>query len=141
MSMDDIMRFRIATRDVYQAWSIEVDRLAVQLEELPEDRLDQEARRLLASDVLPKLNELKNELKSARDHLVGDLIKSVMKWEVPTLSVAFIAPISASGALAAIAGALAPAVPHVIDYFVKRRDLKHKNAMTYLLELKSLPTR
>lgn len=131
----DLLEFRNGTKDLYGAWSDEIARLSVKLEEIPADKLDAATAKIILTEVEPKLKAINNEMAGARDKLFGDLASKLTQWQVPTLSLAYVAGLSPAGALAAFASALAPAVPPVVDYFVKRRDIQRKNAMAYLLQL------
>jgi hypothetical protein len=84
---------------------------------------------------MPKVSEYEAELKSIRDKLFGDLIKSVATWEFPTISIAYFAHLGFAGAIAAFAAALKGTVPHVVDYVTSRRAVVRKHAMSYLIGL------
>jgi len=88
---------------------------------------------LIVKDVRPRMLELRSDMTYARDQLFGDLVKTVSKWEVPTLSAAYLASLSLPTAIAAFASALVPAVPAVVDYYIQRRNLVRKNSMAYLV--------
>lgn len=133
LKMEDLFEYRSSAKDAYGAWSLEVERLAQQLLDIPADRFGAEAAKLIVTDVRPKMLELRHEMATARDKLFGDLIKTVSKWEVPTMSLAYLASLSLPTAIAAFAGALAPAVPAVVDYYVQRRNLVRRNSMAYLV--------
>jgi hypothetical protein len=133
LNMKDLFEYRASAKDAYVAWSLEVERLAQNLLDIPAGRFGAEAAKIIVTDVRPRMLELRLEMAAARDKLFGDLIKTVSKWEVPTLSLAYLASLSLPTAIAAFAGALAPAVPAVVDYYVQRRDLARRNSMSYLV--------
>ena len=133
LELKDLFEYRSSAKDAYGAWSIEVERLAQQLIDIPADRFGAEAAKLILSDVRPRMLELRHEMATARDKLFGDLIKTVSKWEVPTISLAYIASLSLPTAIAAFAGSLVPAVPAVVDYYLQRRNLVRSNSMAYLV--------
>lgn len=133
LKMKDLFEYRVSAKDSYVAWSLEVERLAQKVLDIPADRFGAEAAKLIVTDVRPRMLELRHEMASARDKLFGDLIKTVSKWEVPTISLAYLASLSFPAAIAAFAGALAPAVPAVVDYYVHRRNLVRRNSMAYLV--------
>lgn len=133
LKLKDLFEYRASAKDAYGAWSLEVEQLAQKLLDIPPDRLGAEAAKLIVTDVRPRMLELRLEMATARDKLFGDLIKTVSKWEVPTISLAYLASLSLPTALAAFAGALAPAVPAVVDYYAQRRNLVRRNSMAYLV--------
>ena len=137
LEMRDLFEYRRSAKDAYDAWSQEIEKLALRLSDLPPESLDNEVRKILLTEVKPKLRELHNEMASARDHLFGDLIKAVTKWELPTMSLAYMTSMNLATAIAAFAGALAPAVPPLVDYFNKRRELTRRNSMAYLVGVSS----
>ena len=72
---------------------------------------------------------------SARDKLFGDLIKKAATFEMPALSLAYLMGLSFDQALAGFVGALAPALPALVDYVQARREVKRRNALTYMIGL------
>jgi hypothetical protein len=141
LKIPDLFEFRRAAKDEYAAWSNEVERLSLKLSDVPVERLSSEAARLVITEVQPRMDQLRKDLENARDKLFGDLFKTVTRWEVPTISIAYIAGLSLPSALAAFAGALAPAVPAVVDYFVQRRALHRSNSMAYMVGLARLTSK
>jgi hypothetical protein len=133
LEMKDLFEYRRSAKEAYAAWSLDVDRLAQRLLELPADRFGAETAKLIVNDIRPRMLELRLEMAAARDKLFGDLVKTVTKWEVPTISLAYFASLSLPTAIAAFAGALVPAVPAVVDYYTQRRNLVRRNSMSYLV--------
>lgn len=138
LSMKDLFEFRISAKDAYSAWSMDVERLAQRLLDIPADKFGAEAAKVFVTDVRPRMLELRQEMASARDKLFGDLVKTVSKWEFPTISLAYLASLNLPTAIAAFAGALTPAIPAVVDYYVQRRNLVRKNSMAYLVGVTKL---
>lgn len=138
LKIEDLFEFRRSAKEQYAAWSRELERVSLKLLDVPADRLSEEAAKLVLTDVAPRVDQLRRDLESARDKLFGDLVKNVTRWEVPTLSLSYIAGLSLPGALAAFASALTPAIPSVVDYFVQRRALFRNNSMAYLVGLSRL---
>ena len=135
INLPALFEYRRGAQDVYQAWSAEMLKLSVKLEQLPPERVEVETAKIIVAEVQPKLKALNDEMEYARDKLFGDLVSKVTQWQVPTMSLAYLAGLGSAGAIAAFAGALAPAVPPIVDYFVKRRDITRKNSMAYLIGL------
>lgn len=137
LDVRDILDYRRRTKDAYTAWSVEINRLAAKIGDMAFDKAQTEIPKLIASELMPKLVECRNDMVSARDKLCGDLVKAVMKvhYQIPTLSIAYLTNnIIATGA--AFIAAYAPAVaPPVVDYVTQRRAVSRKHAMSYLLGL------
>ena len=133
LSMQDLIEYRRSSKDSYEAWSLEVEKLSQNLLDIPPEKFGVEAAKLIVKDVRPRMLELRSDMTYARDQLFGDLVKTVSKWEVPTLSAAYLASLSLPTAIAAFASALVPAVPAVVDYYIQRRNLVRKNSMAYLV--------
>ena len=138
LKMTDLFEYRASAKDAYAAWSLDVERLAQKLLDIPADQFGAEAAKLIVSDIRPRMLELRLEMAAARDKLFGDLVKTVTKWEVPTISLAYLASLSLPTAIAAFAGSLAPAVPAVVDYYTLRRNLVRRNSMAYLVGVSNL---
>jgi hypothetical protein len=136
LEIPDLLEFRGKTTDVYSAWGKEVERLRATLDEQSMEGLPERARRLVASDVVPKMNAFRAELKSARDALFGDLIKSVVDWKWPALGIALLQHSSLLvAALGVLGGAAAASAKAAIDFQVKRRGALRSNGVAYLVEL------
>lgn len=146
LELTDIVRYREKSKDIYAAWNIEIGRTAAKLADADLRNPIEAIEKIIATDLMPKLSEYENEMASIRDKLFGDLIKSVVKWELPTLSLGFLTKLTFTGALeafvtsstlagaAAVAGARA-ATPHLVDYVTARRATTRKYAASYLVGL------
>lgn len=45
---------------------------------------------IMATEIMPRVREYRNEMASVRDRMFGGLVKEVTHWRVPTLAVAFL---------------------------------------------------
>ena len=135
LDVADAFRYRVETADAYRAWMTEVNRIAAAIEDIDISRLPEELPRILATEVKPKVVEYKNELKSARDRLFGGLVKSLVSWRLPTVSVAAIAGLGWPAAMAAFAGSVA--LPNLVDYYVARREARRSHAVSYVVGVTS----
>jgi hypothetical protein len=140
LTIKDIVDYRTSAKDAYAAWSIELNRLAATIDDIPGGDVEKRIARLITTEVAPKLREYRNEMKSASDKLFGDLVKNAAKWGVPavmpTLSLAYFLNMSLEAAAVAFAtNAVLPAVPAVVDYLQATARVKRKNAMSYLIGL------
>jgi hypothetical protein len=136
VGIEDILQYRRKSRDVYRAWSIELDRLTALLDEIDLSDAERKIQGLIKTEVQPRLLEYENEMKSIRDQLFGSLIKEITKWEIPTLSIAYLSNLSTAGAIVAFVGALTPSIPHIVDYIQARRGVKRKHGLAYLIDIK-----
>lgn len=132
ITIEDVFKYRRASKDAYDAWSTEIESWAARVTELEPSRVEKEIPKILDMELKPKLIQYQNEMKSVRDNLFGDLIKSVSRWEVPTMSAVYFAGINLSSALGAFA-ALTPTIPPLVDYFLKRREVNRRNSVSYLI--------
>jgi hypothetical protein len=134
LTFADIIDYRKEAKEAYASFSTEVDRLAVRILNADPAHLDDEIKSILASEVNPRVRAYRNEMCTVRDRMFGSLIKKVIKWELPTLTLAQWVGVSWSTALTAFVGALIPAVgPDLVDYVVGTRDVARKNALAYLV--------
>jgi hypothetical protein len=85
LKLTDILDYREEAKDAHAAWSSEITRLAVTLDDVPADEWDREIPRLIHREISPQLVEYRNAMEGARDKLFGDLIKSVTHWRVPVM--------------------------------------------------------
>lgn len=135
LDFKDIFEYRRKSKDVYDAWNIELNKTAAKLSESDLIDQDETIRKIIATDLMPKVREYELELESIRDRLFGDLIKSVATWEFPTISIAYFANLGFAGAIAAFAAGMRSAVPHIVDYVASRRAVVRNHAMSYLIGL------
>jgi hypothetical protein len=73
--------------------------------------------------------------EAVRDKLFGDLIKAVVTWEFPTISIAYFGNLGFAGAVTAFAAGVRGVVPHVVDYVSSKRAAGRKHAVSYLIGL------
>ena len=135
LSVPQILQYREKSKDAYAAWSTEVDRVSAKISSSNIGNLNDEIARIVASELKPKIVAFKVEMCSIRDDLFADLIKKIATWEMPSLSLAYLASMGFAGSVALFASALAPAIPVVVDYYKKKRDIERRNAMSYLIQL------
>ena len=133
LNVNDLFEYRQVAKDVYESWTIEVDRLATRIDDIDPDELETAISGIINGEVRPRLIEYHNEMKLIRDKLFGDLVKKVTTWEMPTLSLAYLVNLNSASALAAFASALAPAVQPVVDYYLRRREVRRRNSLAYLV--------
>jgi hypothetical protein len=135
LTVGDIFDYRRQTKEAHAAWSAEIDRLAVKIADMDPTTVERVLPQVIHGEFKPRILEYRNELKSVRDKMFGELIKKVATWNVPSISLAYLAGLSIPSAVALFAGTLAPAIPAVVDYYVARRALQRKNSAAYLVGL------
>jgi hypothetical protein len=135
LSFEEIGEYRARTKDARQAWSVELNKMSSILSEentpLDHDRI----QKLIASEISPRLVSYRNEMKATRDEMFASILKSVLKWEMPTLSLAYLSGLGYSKAIVLFASALAPTIPHIVDYVKGLRASKRNNSLSYLVGL------
>jgi len=135
LSIDDILEYREKAKDAYQAWSVEITRFANKADLTSLQEFSTDLPKLIATEMAPRLIEYRNEMKAITDRLFGDLIKTVAKYELPTLTLAYFANISVSQAITAFVAALSPAVPALVNFWQEKRKAKRQHWMSYLIDL------
>ena len=135
LTVGDILDYQGRTKEAYAAWSAEIDRLAVNIEDMDPGAVERLLPQIIHGEVKPRILEYRNELKSARDKMFGELIKKVANWNVPSISLVYLAGLSVPSAVALFAATLAPTIPAVVDYYMARRALQRKNSAAYLVGL------
>ena len=119
LQFEEILKYRKKTTDIYKAWNVDLNKIAAKISD-SDLRTPGKYIKLIASELMPKVGEYENELASIRDKLFGDLIKRVVAWDVPTISIAYLTNLGFAGAVAAFAAAGRGAIPHVVDYVSSR---------------------
>jgi hypothetical protein len=130
----DIIRYRRASRDAYDAWEIEVNKAAATIDEISGPETQARVQQLITTELNPTLMEFRRAMIDARETLFADLLKSVTKWQLPTLTIAYLTGRNVTETIAAFAAAaLAGAAPPVIDYVTSRRRAVRNSPASYLV--------
>ncbi len=137
LKLSDLFEYRKSAKDAYKAWSVEIERLSAEVAAMDPASVESHLPRIIATQVAPRIVDYHNEMKTVRDKLFGDLIKKVAKWELPSISLAYLTNLDLPGALALFAAALGPVIPTLVDYFQGRRQIARKNSMAYLVGVTS----
>ena len=97
-----------------------------------------EVVRVIESEIVPQGLQVRDEVESTYRKMFGGLIKRTASTVTPTLTVSFLAGLSAGQILtmscAAVAGALSIALPEIVDVWQDRQTNK-KNGLSFLLQL------
>ena len=135
LNITEILEYREKAKDAYDAWITEVNRAAAEIGNIEGVISPDEIAKIIATDFAPRVVEYRNDMCAIRDDIFADVMKKVTTWEVPTLSLAYLANLGVAGAVTLFASALAPAVPDIVDYFKDKRDVERRNAMSFLIKL------
>ena len=130
-----IFLYRERTREAYRLWAAEINQIAAELDQLTAEEIERGIPRTIAAKVTPRLLQYRNEMQSTAERLFGDVLKTLAKWELPTLSLAYIANLSFADAIALFAAAASRNIPAVVDFFQSRRETRRKHAIAYLVDL------
>jgi hypothetical protein len=136
LSIADVLAYRRKTKDVFQAWTEELNKLAEKMDDV--SLVDASARisRLLLIELQPRITAYEAEMTNARDALFGDLIKSVANWKVPALSLGSMAAMGFGAAMATFATtALGGAAAPIVDFIRAKRLAGRKHPVSYLVRL------
>ena len=96
LEFKDIISYREKSQDIYAAWNIEISSAAAKIGDADLRNPTDAVQKIIATDLLPKIKDYENEMASVRDKLFGDMLKSVVSWELPTLSIGYVAHLVAS---------------------------------------------
>jgi len=135
LNITQILEYREKSKDAYAAWITEVNKAAAEIGNLECNISPDEIARIIATDFAPRVIEYKNEMCAIRDDIFADVLKKIVTWEVPSLSLAYLSSMGIAGAMTLFATALAPAIPDVVDYFKDKKDIERRNAMSFLIKL------
>lgn len=135
LKITEVLEYRVKAKDAYTAWITEVNKTASEIGKLEGNLSSDEIAKIIATDYTPRVIEYKNEMCAIRDDFFADVMKKIITFEVPSLSLAYMGNIGIAGALTVFAGALVPAIPDVIDYFKDKKNIERRNAMSFLIKL------
>jgi hypothetical protein len=116
-----------------------LDRLVTKVEsELWSEEFENEMVRLIETEIIPEAEEARERIRSAYGKMFGGLIKRTAATMTPTLTMSFLAGLSAGQTLtmscAAMSGALSIALPEIVDLWQEHKSQK-KNSLSFLLQL------
>lgn len=145
MDFKDIFEYREKTKDIYKAWSVEVNKAAAKISDAEFVNPAEAIRKIVATELMPKLTEYEAEMAAIRDKLFVDLVKGLATWEMPAISGAYFTELGNLGAISLFAtglkaavvalGAAKGAVPPIADYIGAKAAAKRKHAVSYLVGL------
>jgi hypothetical protein len=141
ISIRSLIEFRSQESASLQRLHQLLNRLVARVEgEVWSEEFEQAIVRLIESEIVPEAQELRERVRSAYGKMFGGLIKRSTATLTPTLTVSFLAGLSAGQILtmscAAASGALSIAVPEIVDLWQEQKSSKH-NGLGFLLQLAS----
>lgn len=138
ISVEDLLSFREETKQYYEGWSIEINKLEAQLAKDGFALTDKDIQNIIDTEINPKLFELKNEIRRVRNKKFADILKLVKKNAIAVIAGG---TLSAINLPAAILGFItinmktSKLTDDIIDNQFKLKDIKDSNGLTYLLKL------
>lgn len=141
LTIEDLLIFRGKTKDFYNAWEIQSNKLETQLINEGADFSDAQIQAIIDGEINPGLFELKNEIRRVRDDMFSKVLKVIKN---AGLSVITGGTLSAISIPAAIAGFIATNLKtpqltdDMIDAHFKLKDIKQTNGLTYLMKVNQL---
>jgi len=136
LSLGEIVTYRRKTDSLYQAWTADLNQIAAKIDDLTVGEAHDRIPKLIVTELGPKVVAYKGEMATIRDTLFGGLMKGIVDWKAPMLSVASFTTLGFTAAATAFASSLlaAEAKP-IVDYFMARRGVARKHAVAYLIGL------
>lgn len=137
----DLLIFRERTKDYFDNWTVEVNKLETSLFENDLSITDQDVIRLFDTDINPRLRELRNEIKKIRDERYANILKTIKNTVISTLALGTLSSLSIPGALVSFIGSnlkTPKLTDDIIDANIKLQDKKLSEGLTYLLKLQEL---
>ena len=139
ISFRSLIEFRSQESASLQRLHLLLNRLVVRVEgEVWSEEFEREIVRLIESEMIPEAQEIRERVRSAYGKMFGGLIKRSAATVTPTLTVSFLAGLSAGQILtmscAAVSGALSIAVPEIVDLWQEQKSPK-RNGLGFLLQL------
>jgi hypothetical protein len=135
IEFSNIFDYRNKTKGLYDAWNVELNKAAAKISEAELTNPIETIQKIIVTDLAPQLSGYESEMAAIRDDLFGSLVKSVVKWELPTLAISHVADLGYAGALAAFGAGVQATVPHIVDFVRARRVAARKHAVSYLVGL------
>ena len=137
----DLLIFREQTKDYFDNWTVEVNKLETSLFGNDLSITDQDIIRLFDTDINPRLRELKNEIRRIKDERYSNILKTIKNTVISGLAFGSLSSLSITGAIASFIGANLKTpkfTDDIIDANLKLKDKKLTDGLTYLLKLQEL---
>lgn len=138
IDFDSIGEYRENTKKQHKHYMDEINCLVRKIEGIDILSAKEEIKKIIVTDVEPKIREYYQCMEYERDKQFGNAIKTIAKWEFPTISIGCLASLNWQQIMIASATVLLPAIiSHLTDYLVETSNIKRRNAMSYLIGLSS----
>jgi hypothetical protein len=142
VSVAQVVELRKATRGAYASFRDHLLALHSKLDsEEWNEQLEREVDRLLRQEVIPLAQDFESESSRIIEELLGSIYKEAVKSITPATvsTVALNALLGLSWAEILVLGCALMAskvLPHLRDVYQESRNLRRRNALTYLMELR-----
>jgi hypothetical protein len=102
------------------------------------EEFEREVIRLIESETIPEGQEVRERIRSSYRKMFGGLVKRTASTLTPTLTMSFLAGLSAGQTLtmscAAVSGALSITLPEIVDLW-QEHTTQRRNGLAFLLQL------
>lgn len=139
--LQDILDFREKTKDYFENWTVEMNKLETLLFKDNFSITDQDVVNLFDTEINPRLRELKNEIRRIKDDRFKNILKTIKNTALSGIALGTLSSLSVAGAIASFIGAnlkTPQLTDDIIDANFELKDKKHSDGLTYLLKLQEL---
>jgi hypothetical protein len=86
LDLTDIIEYRRATADAYEAWQIELGKMAAEIDSVDPASSRAAIENKIAKDLLPRVQAYKNEIANTTDRFFADALKRVVNLSVASVT-------------------------------------------------------
>ena len=136
-SLEDVIKYRNATRKEYEKFRKYLMKLNYQIESNSFDsKFQNELKKLIIGEVIPEADKFKEGCIEIWEKMFGGMLKNVSVMPIGSTIVSYYTGKSWLEILAE--GCLAGIVPPLIDAALEYRKVKRQNSLSYLLKVSSV---
>ncbi len=142
--LQDLLTFRQETKDYFENWTIEMNKLETLLFKDNFSITDHDIVNLYDTEINPRLRELKNEIRKIKDERFKNILKTIKNTALSGIALGTLSSLSVTGAIAGFIGTnlkTPQLTDDIIDANFKIKDKKLSDGLTYLLKLQELTDR
>jgi hypothetical protein len=144
ISLHDLLDFREKTKDYFDNWSVEINKLESLLFKDTYSISDKDIINLFDTELNPRLKELKNEIRRIKDERFKNILKTIKNTLLSGISFGTLSSLSVTGAIVSFIGAnlkTPQLTDDIIEAHFRIKDMKLSDGLTYLLKLQELSGR
>jgi len=141
LSLEDILKFREKTKDYYDAWEAEINKIESQYLLNDINCRQEEFQKVLDQEIRPRVLEYKNEISKMRDEMFASVLKTIKNVGISVIAGGTLSALNPIAAIAAFitANLKTPELTDdMIDGYFKMKNFKKSNGMTYLMKINQL---